>query len=317
MRGVGETKLPVYIVLGTVLLNFALDPLFIFGWKFIPAMGVMGAAVATLGTQSIAAFIGLFVLLHGKYGIHLSLSDFKPDFTFIKRAFFLGLPVSIEQSARSLGFTVMTFLVASFGTLTVAAYGAGSTIVQVIIIPMMGVSMAISTLVGQNIGAKNIKRASEIGRIGAWISFWAMTTVGVIVFFTARYIITFFVPNDPDVISSGTVFLRIIALSWGFMAVQFSLNGVLRASGNMMTTMILALVSQWVIQFPMAYILSKHTSLGVMGFWWSFSIPNVIMCFITLAWYMRGDWKKTKITEEDALQEKVTEEVFIEEGVRQ
>ena len=116
MRGVGEAKLPVFIVLGTVILNAALDPLFIFGWGPIPRTGVMGAAIATVGTQSIAAIIGLGVLLRGKHGIHLVWRDFVPDFTYIKRAFFLGFPASIEQSARALGLTVMTFLIARFGT---------------------------------------------------------------------------------------------------------------------------------------------------------------------------------------------------------
>jgi putative MATE family efflux protein len=174
MRGIGEATLPVYIVLGTVILNFLLDPLFIFGWGSIPALGVMGAALATLGTQSVAAFAGLYVLFRGKYGIHLSIRDFVPDLAYMKRAFFLGFPASIEMSARALGLTVMTFLIASFGTLAVASYGVGSNVLQVVMIPAMGLSMAISTLVGQNIGAGNIERASRIGRLGAWLSFWLL-----------------------------------------------------------------------------------------------------------------------------------------------
>ena len=318
MRGVGEANLPVYIVLGTVILNFILDPLFIFGWNFIPPMGVMGAAMATVGTQSIAAIIGLIILLKGKYGIHLSIKDFKPDFAFIKRAFLLGFPASIEQSMRALGMTVLTFLVASFGTLTVAAYGVGSTLLQVIMIPAMGLAMAISALVGQNIGAGNIKRASDIGRLGAWVGFGVLTGIGIIVFIFAPHIVGFFVPGEGAVIASGALFLRIIALSWGFMAVQLALTGVLRASGNMMAPMVLALVSQWVLQFPLAYVLSKHTSLGVTGLWWSFTITNVVTALITLVWYAKGDWKKKRITtDEERLTTEVSEEIIIEEGVRQ
>lgn len=316
MRGIGEAKLPVYIVLGTVLLNFLLDPLFIFGWGIIPASGVMGAALATIGTQSIAAFIGLRVLLSGKYGIHLSLTDFKPDFSFMKRAFFLGLPASIEQSARALGMTVLTFLIASFGTIAVATYGVGSNILQVVMIPAMGLSMAISTLVGQNIGAGNIKRAGDIGRLGAFIGFISLTTVGVIVFIFAPHLIAFFIPGDAEVVSTGTTFLRIISLSWGFMAIQFSFTGVFRASGNMMTTMIIALVSQWVLQLPMAYILSKYTTLGTNGIWWSFAITNITVALITIILYRKGDWKKTKIvSEEEKLTMEVGEEIIVEEGV--
>ena len=123
MRGVGRPGLAVYIVAFTVLLNFLLDPLFIFGWGPVPAYGVMGAALATLGTQSLAAFFGLLVLGMGRHGIHVKPRDFIPDPIYIKRAFYLGAPASVEQSARALGLVVMTFLIASFGTQTMASYG--------------------------------------------------------------------------------------------------------------------------------------------------------------------------------------------------
>jgi Na+-driven multidrug efflux pump len=101
------------------------------------------------------------------------------------------------------------------------------------------------------------------------------------------------------------------------MAVQFSLVAVFRASGNMMTTMVLTLVSQWVLQFPLAYTLSKHTTLGADGLWWSFAITNVLAALATAVWYRRGTWKKTKlITSEDKLTEQVSEEIIVEEGVR-
>src|ERR1051325_10776729 len=257
MRGVGEAKLPVYIVFGTVVLNFALDPLFIFGWRGVPAMGVTGAAVATVGTQSLAALVGLIVLLGGRYGIYLAWHDFIPDPSYIKRAFLLGFPASIEQSARALGLTVLTFLITSFGTVTVAAYGVGSTILQVVMIPAMGLSMAVSTLVGQNIGAGNIDRAARIGRLGSWMGFGIPSLLGIVAFLFLPELVALFVPNDPNVIAKGATFIRIMSLSWGFLGAQFSLTGVLRASGNMVSTMVLTLISQWVLQFPLAYVLSQ------------------------------------------------------------
>lgn len=316
MRGIGETTLPIYIVLGTVLLNFILDPLFIFGWGSIPALGVMGAALATLGTQSIAAIIGLAVLFGGKYGIHLSWANFVPDVSFIRRTFLLGLPASIEQSARAFGLTAMTFLIASFGTLTVAAYGVGSNVLQVVLIPGLGLSMALSVLVGQNIGAGNIERAERIGRLGAWLSFWILSGVGVLVFIFAPFLVAFFIPGDSAVIALGTTFLRTMSLLWGCMGVQLALNGVFRASGNMVVTMMLTLVSQWGIQFPLAYVLSKHTALGASGIWWAFPIANALSMLITLAVYAKGDWKKKRlISDEEVLTEKVSEEIFTEEPI--
>jgi len=317
MRGVGEAKLPVYIVLGTVILNAVLDPLFIFGWGPIPRTGVMGAALATVGTQSLAAFVGLAVLLRGKHGIHLVWSDFVPDAAYIKRAFFLGFPASIEQSARALGLTVLTFLIATFGTLTMAAYGVGTTILQVVMIPAMGLAMAVSALVGQNIGAGNIERAARIGRLGASLGFWILSVLGVVAFFTAPYLVAFFVPNDASVIREGAVFLRTMALSWGCIGAQFSLTGVLRASGNMVVAMVLTLVGQWVLQFPLAYVLSVHTTLGDRGIWIAFPIANAAIALITMAVYAKGDWKRTRLTEPEAvLTERVTEETLIDTGLR-
>ena len=316
MRGVGEAKLPVYIVFGTVLLNFVLDPLFIFGWHGVPAMGVMGAAVATVGTQSLAALVGLIVLLGGRYGIHLAWRDFIPDGAYIKRAFLLGFPASIEQSARALGLTVLTFLIASFGTLTMAAYGVGSTVLQVVMIPAMGLAMAVSTLVGQNIGAGNIERAARIGRLGNWMGFGLLTALGALAALTARQLVAFFVPHDPDVIAAGATYLRIMGLSWGFLGVQFSMTGVFRASGNMLTAMILTLVSQWVLQFPLAYVLSEHTTLGATGIWWAFPISNVLIAGITAVVYAKGDWKRRRLTQpEEKLSDQVSVEIVGEEGI--
>jgi putative MATE family efflux protein len=318
MRGVGETRFPVYIVLGTVVLNFLLDPIFIFGWGPVPEYGVTGAAIATVGTQSLAAIAGLVVLLGGRFGIHLAWRDFTPDFAYIKRAFMLGLPASIEQSARALGITVLTFLIASFGTTTVASYGVGTTILQVVMIPAMGLSMAIAALVGQNIGAGNLARAERIARLGTSVSFGALSILGMIAFLIPHQLIAFFVPNDPAVIDGGAVFLRIMALSWGFVGVQFALTGVLRASGNMVMTMVITLVSQWVLQFPLAYILGMHTSLGDRGIWIAFPAANILTALITVAVFLKGDWKKKRLMEEAATtQAAVTAEFLASEGVRE
>jgi putative MATE family efflux protein len=314
MRGTGQATVPVYVVLGTVILNFILDPFFIFGYGPLPASGVMGAALATLGTQSIAAIIGLAILFGGRYGIKLHARDFVPDFAYVKRAFFLGFPASIEMSMRALSLTVMTFLITSFGTLSVAAYGVGANVLQVVMIPAMGLSMSISTLVGQNIGAGNIDRASRIARLGAMLGFGILTVIGVIVFIFAPYLVAFFVPEDPAVIAAGAIFLRTMSLAWGFMGVQLALTGVLRASGNLVVTMVLTIVSQWVIQFPLAYVLGKHTTLGITGVWWAFPVANVVIALVTLAVFAKGDWKKKRLTEEEQLEEQVTEEVIAEEA---
>ncbi|WP_216848946.1 MATE family efflux transporter [Pedobacter sp. L105] len=295
MRGVGRAVLPVFIVLGTVILNFALDPLFIFGWHFIPAMGVKGAAMATVSTQSLALIIGFVILFRGKHDVHLQLADFKPDYVHIKRAFKIGFPSSIEQSMRAIGMTAMTFLVVRFGTNTVASYGAGSNIMQLIMIPALGLSMSISTLVGQNIGAGNMLRATNIAKLGAFLGFALLAVFGLIAFLFASQIIAFFVPGDIEIIRSGTIFLRTTSVAWGFLGLQMCLIGALRANGNTVIPMILALVSQWVLQFPIAYFLSHYTAMAEHGIWLSFPVSTIITALITLAIYAKGDWKKKQI----------------------
>jgi Na+-driven multidrug efflux pump len=278
----------------------------------------MGAAMATLSTQALATVISFIILFRGKRGIALKLRDFVPDFPYIKKAFFLGLPSSIEQSVRGLGVTLMTFLIAAYGTMSLASYGVGSNILQVVMIIGMGFSQAVSTLVAQNIGAGKVTRAARIGRLGAIVSFWSLTGIGIVVFLLAAQLVTFFVPEDPAVIAGAAVFLRTIALTWGFLGVQLSVTGVLKGSGNMITSMILALVSQFVLQFPLAYLLSNHGSMGVEGIWWAFPVSNVLMALIAVGVFAKGDWKRKRIIEDEdqELMRQVSKESLVEEGVK-
>lgn len=316
MRGVGQTKLPLFIVLGTVLLNFALDPLFIFGYKVIPAMGVKGAALATLITQGIAAAIGMWVFLRGRNEIHLTLGNLKLDWSYVKRAFFLGFPGSIELSTRGLNLIALSFLVASFGTQTLASYGIGSNVIQVILIPAMGLSMAVSTLVGQNIGAGNMDRAARATKLGAIWGFVMLSCVGVLAFVFAHNIVSFFIPDDAAVIAEGSHFIRVMSLAWGCIGIQLCIIAAFRASGNMLNAMVLALVSQWMILFPLAYILSKHTTLQSEGVWWAFPITNIIVAFVAVCWFATGSWREKRLTEDDKEVRDVTRETMIEEGIR-
>jgi putative MATE family efflux protein len=210
MRGVGETRTPLLIVLGTMVLNFLLDPLFIFGLGPLPSQGVMGAALAT---QGLAALLGIVIFLRGRHGIQLSWRGFRPDPPYIKRAFMLGLPGSIELATRGLGPMLLWFLVAGFGTVTLAGYGVGSNILQFVTIPAMGMSQAVSTLVSRNTGAGNTQRAARITLLGA--SFGILSIVGLIAYVLAPALVAFFVPRAPEVIAEGAQFIRITCPGMG------------------------------------------------------------------------------------------------------
>ncbi|MBV9330765.1 MAG: MATE family efflux transporter [Alphaproteobacteria bacterium] len=310
MRGVGQVRVPLFIVAASVGVNFILDPLLIFG----AGLGVMGAALATLFSQAIAASIALRLLFGGRFGVKLSWRSFRPDLGFIGRAFSLGYPASIEQSARGLGMTVMTFLITSFGTVTTASYGVGTNVLNFVVIPAMGFSMATSTLVGQNIGAGNIRRAERVALLAATLTFTALTSVGILAFAFANHVAAFFVPHDRAVIHEASIFIRTVSWSFGFIGLQFALMGVLRASGNMMTAMVISLVSQWCLQFPLAFVLSQHTRLHAHGLWWAFPAANVSIALVSAIVFARGDWKRKRLVsrdEREAEQEEIADQVVI------
>ncbi|MBN9007824.1 MAG: MATE family efflux transporter [Rhizobiales bacterium] len=316
MRGVGQTRVPLMIVLGTVVLNFVLDPVFIFGWGPLPGYGVMGAALATLATQGLAALLGLVIFLRGRHGIQLTWRGFKPDLPYVKRAFMLGLPGSIELASRGLGPMAMSFLAAGFGTVTLAAYGVGTNILQFITIPAMGLSQAVSALVGQNMGAGNVERAARTATLGGVVGLAVLTLVGGTAFVFAEHLIAFFVPADPNVIAEGARFVRIMCLAWGGIGVQLCAVSAFRASGNMVIAMAIAVVFQLFVQFPLAYGLARGTGLAETGIWWSFPITSVMAAITSALWFAQGGWKKTRLTEEKKQVVEVTDEAIMEEGIR-
>ena len=315
MRGIGRPQIPVYIVIITVILNFFLDPLFIFGYKFVPAYGPAGAAFATLATQTIAAAIGFIILFNGKHYIHLKLKDFKPDFKFIKKAFLIGFPSSIDQSARSLVMVFITSFITGFGTTAVASYGAGSNLNQIAMFFGIGLAVANGTLVGQNIGAKNIKEAVKVSKISAVLSFCTLSFIGLLAFIFSKSFISFFVPSDLAVINEGSNFVKIVSLAFGFIGLQMSFGNVLIAAGKSTTSMAITIISQWGILLPLAYFLSQHTSLGLNGIWLSFPITNFFTALISFIIYRRGSWQKSRIIEEDLDISQVSEETIVEEGI--
>lgn len=313
MRSIGRAQIPVYIVIGTVILNFALDPLFMFGFWFIPAQGITGVALATIGTQSIAAIIGLSWLFSGKYGIHLHWHDFRPNFKFIKKAFLLGLPSSLSQSARSLSLTVITGLIAAFGTLAVAAYGVGTNMLQLVLMTAFGLAGANAALVGQHLGAGEPEIARRLSRISLKIAFFAFSGLALLSYIFAPYLIQFFVPNDPNVIAAGTRYLHFISPIFGLIGLQIIIGSTLQAAGSTKTAMILTMASTWLIQIPFIYALSRFTTLGLDGLWLAFPLSSLVSVIMYLTVFKYSHWyKKELISAEERLSEQVEAEVKAE-----
>jgi putative MATE family efflux protein len=317
LRGVGDVKTPLIVVGGTVVLNFFLDPLLILGWGPVPRLGVVGAAWATIGAQGLAGLVGLAILFSGRYGVHVQARDIAPDRALSERILRLGVPSSVEQSARALGLAVMMLLVASFGTSAIASYGIGARILSFVIIPAMGLSMATSTVVGQNVGARKDDRAVNSARLSMIAAFVALSAAGAVLWFLAGPIVAAFVPGEPEVIRLGTHFMHIMAPTFGLFGVQIVMGGALAGAGNTMASMMLSVLAFWVLRFPVAWMLSVPAGLGPDGVFWSFPISNVIAGGIALAWFLRGNWIKRVVDEEVALTEAVREEAIVEEGIGQ
>lgn len=291
MRGIGNVMLPVYIVLFTVLLNLILDPLFIYGYGPVPGYGVAGAAIASVATQGISAAIGLFILFKGNSGIKIHLSSMYFHVATFKKIINMGFPASIEQSTRALGMTMMVVLVTSFGSEIVAAYGIGVRILSFIVVPALGLAIATTSLVGQNIGALKIKRAEKVANLSNKIAFYGLTGMGVLMFFFAEQLTAFFIPNDPEVIKDAALYIRIMAPSFGLLGVQQVLNGVFNGAGFTKASMLISILSLWIVRFPVAFLLSYRTPLGYEGIWWAFPISNLIGAIVAFVYFKGGYWK--------------------------
>lgn len=307
MRGVGDARTPLLIVTGTVALNFVLDPLFILGLGPVPKLGVAGAALATVVTQGLAALVGLVMLFSGRYGIKLAARNLWPDVRLLWRLLKLGLPAAVEQSSRALGLMLMTILVAGFGTVTLAAYGIGSRMLSFVIIPALGLSQATSALVGQNVGAGKIDRAERTAYLSAAIALAGLSLVGVLGFVFAHPIVALFVPGEPEVIGQGALFVKITALTYGVIGAQLVFTGAFRGSGNTVVAMAIALVSLWMLQFPLAWVLSERTTLGEVGIWIAYPVQNIITALIALIWFSRGSWKRRNVLDTPAPERAVSQ----------
>ena len=297
MRGIGEVFMPMFIVMGTVLLNLVLDPLFIFGYGPIKANGVAGAAMASVITQGLSAVVGLVILFRGSYGIKIHFGEMKPDFKWIRKLFKLGIPSSLDQSSRAAGMTVMVMLVTGFGSEVVAAYGVGARILSLVIVPALGFAMATTSLVGQNFGARKIRRTEKVADLSTLIAIVGLTVVGGIFFLFAEELITFFVPGDDQVIKDGALFIKIMAPSFGLLGAQQVLNGAFNGVGMTTVSMLISIFSLWIIRFPVAWMLSEKTVLSYEGIWWSFPISNLLAAIVAFAYFKSGTWKKKELVQ--------------------
>ena len=185
LRGYGDTITPMKLSFYSVIANMILDPIMIFGWLGFPKLGVFGAALATLLTRGFFTVYAYYLLLSGKNGLKVKRQDFIFDFEKIKQILKIGMPLGLSQTGQAVGFVVMTAIVAYFGNYTLAAFGIGNRIISLATMFSMGISASSSAIIGQNLGAKKIKRAEETVKKSLALNVLSMVAISsVMIIFT-------------------------------------------------------------------------------------------------------------------------------------
>ncbi|HID15260.1 MAG TPA: MATE family efflux transporter [Candidatus Atribacteria bacterium] len=294
LRGLGNAVIPMKVGLVSNLINIILDPILIFGLFTFPKLGVIGAAYATVFSRIIASSYLVYRLFKGKFGFSFTLGDLKADFEIIRHLLRIGIPSSLTHLFVSLGRSILMRIVAQFGTATVAAYGIGGRLDSAFFMIFMGLGSGVSAFVGQNIGRGKIHRVKtgvvKIGLITALIS----TTLAIIVFLSAKYLILIF-STEPDVVREGVIYLRTLAFFYMFIGVQFTIGRAFQGTGDAITTMFLSGTSV-VLRITFAYILSRY--IGVKGVWLGLGMSWIITSSIGFFLFLSERWKKKGIVKE-------------------
>ena len=199
MRGYGDTITPMLVMLGSVALNVVLDPLLIFGWWIFPRWGIEGAAIATVFSRGLALIVGLWIMLSGRRGVRIRPRDIVPDLDYGRRLVRIGVPASVEGTGQAVAINLLMFIVGTFSTPVVAAFGIGVRVFSVIFLPAIAVSRGVETMSGQNIGAGKPERAALTARVAARTTFIVLAIAGVFTFFFAHPIVALFT-NDQAVV---------------------------------------------------------------------------------------------------------------------
>ena len=289
-RGVGDAVEAMYVLLFANILNIIIDPLLIFGIGPFPRLGVKGAAVATILARSFGLLMQFYILINGTGRIKLTFKKLGVDLRIIWQIIVIGLPASGQLLLRMVGMVIIMRIVALFGTFAIAAYGITLRIFQFILFPGFGMGNASATLVGQNLGAGNPKRAEESAWITGLITMLLLGGCAIVFFIFARILIRVF-NNNSEVISFGVTCLRIIAISYLFNGLGIVLSRSFMGAGDTVSPFVINGLTLWVLQLPLAFMLAKPLGYGANGIWVAISIANIANALMCAAWFKVGRWK--------------------------
>jgi len=293
-RAAGDTKTPFIISVSSTAFNVVLDPLLIFGVGPFPELGAVGAAFATVMSYclAIAAYFIAFKRRPLSFAFHRRYFA-RPNWDIVRRAVKIGLPISISGIVFSIVYLFVNRVTASFGTEAVAALGVGNRIESINFLIAFGFSMAVATLVGQNMGAKNPQRAESLAfkTILLVSLFCGVTSV---LFFVFALPIARFFNADPAVWPHCVSYLKILALSQVLMGWEIVFEGAFTGAGDTMPPMIVSVIGS-VARVPVAYALALWLGFGVVGIWWTITLTTLIKGFVLFFWFRTGRWKKKEV----------------------
>ncbi len=291
-RGVGDTATPFRVLLATLGLNAVLDPLLIFGPGPFPAWGTAGAATATVVSYAAGTALYLGVARGGTRPLPMGAgrAGFRPSVAEARRIVGVGLPITFVGMVFSIVYLVLGRIAAGFGTGVLAALGIGNRVEAFSYLTAHGLGVATAALVGQNLGAGQVKRAERLAARAVHVGS-AVAAVCSVVFLALPEPILRLFTSDPRAVSEGVTFLRVLALCQIIQAWELVLQGGFAGSGHTLPPMMVS-VPLSVIRVPLAWLLSGPAGWGPAGIWWTLTLTALGRGLLLRFWWGRGTWKR-------------------------
>tara|TARA_E500000331_G_C17208498_1_gene692521 strand:+ start:99 stop:1139 length:1041 start_codon:yes stop_codon:yes gene_type:complete len=290
----GDTKTYRNVLILSFFLNVILNPILIFGFLFIPPLGVTGIGIATLIAQFVSLIIILIKVVSNQIIKNITKEYFFLKFYYLKNIFFQSMPITIAICGYSIAASFIFTYVGASGEYAVAGYGAATRIEQVVLLPVLGINTAIISIIAQNFGANYLERIKQTYFTSIKYGLFIMILSGIVVFITADIIPKFF-SNDPDVLDYGTRYLKISAFILPAYPIFFLSNGffmALKKSENAMINNLLRNVLVPILVFHIA----RHLSADFDTFFWIWAIFQwtlSLLLFIFVIFYMKYRLKKS------------------------
>ena len=263
----GDTKSYRNLLIIGFVLNLILDPWFMYGGIGLPAMGIRGIALATVLIQALGCFYLAWRIAYSKLKYPLTLQRWKPNFSAWGQLARQGIPASINMMTVAAGIFVITWFISFFSKEGVAAYGIATRIEQIILLPTIGLNIAVLTLTGQNNGAGRMDRIMEMRKVAMNAGLMMMITGGVALYFAAPMMMRFFTDNE-QVSSIGAEYLRIASFTLCSYVILFQTVFMLQGLKKPMIALWIGLYRQIIAPCAVFYLLAFLLDWKLQGIWW-------------------------------------------------